>query len=99
MLGIFTVLHFSTEIANITQWNKEYPLSRYAAQHWYKHAKIVNSDKIYQEAYKHIQPHGAAYKNCLKLAEFEEDSERDWTLPQPLYYAAWCGLQNMVNHW
>ncbi|KAE9388110.1 hypothetical protein BT96DRAFT_443763 [Gymnopus androsaceus JB14] len=91
------LLQFDTEIADTTAWNKEYPISRYAAQNWYKHAKIVRCEKVNQKASKLIESGGTTYVNCLKLAKFEEDTEGHWPMPQPLYYAAWCGLQDMVK--
>ncbi|KAE9398173.1 hypothetical protein BT96DRAFT_40006 [Gymnopus androsaceus JB14] len=90
------LLLFNTEIADVVQWNEEYPISRYAAQHWYKHAKRGNSENVYQKAFKIIQAGGTTYINCLKLASFER-KQKSWAMPQPLYYAAWCGLQDMVK--
>ncbi|KAE9393604.1 hypothetical protein BT96DRAFT_863407, partial [Gymnopus androsaceus JB14] len=92
------LLQFNTEITDTFQWNEEIiQCLLYAARNWHKHAKVVNSDKIYQKAYSLIQSNGAEYINSMKLTLFEAKPDQHWEVPQALYFTAWCSLQAIVK--
>ena len=81
------------------------PLSRYAAEHWATHAQVENvaswvrdglenlfdPDKPYFEAWVQFR----AVDGLNPLTEVISDSE---PAARPLYYAAWCGFHELVEH-
>jgi hypothetical protein len=80
---------------------KGFPLAKYAAQHWVKHAKfgnVVTRVKDGMEAlFDSDKPHFAAWVGIYDLDDhFGLSLSRK--IPNPLYYAALCGFYDLVEH-
>ena len=85
------------------------PLARYAAQHWVVHAQDENVSSNIRKAMEYLfdedKPYFAAW---LKLHDIDTDASSGstfcWFTPTskssatPLYYAARCGFQGLVEH-
>ena len=89
--------------------NLNSPLSKYAAQHWVVHAKYENvsarlrkameylfdPDKPYFWAWRELHDMDTYSANRSTFHEFTLDSKAGAV---PLYYAALCGFQDLVEH-
>jgi len=85
---------------------KRSPLARYAAEHWVTHAQFERVSTIVRKAMKYLfdpdRPYFAAWLQIFNIdtgskEPFEEFSV-SWTSGAvPLYYAALCGFQDLVE--
>ena len=83
---------------------KASPLVKYAAQHWVDHAQFEKVSSRVREGMDNLfddsKPHFAAW---LKVHDIDErwsvfsDYSRD-KVGSPLYYAAFCGFYDLVEH-
>jgi hypothetical protein len=85
------------------------PLARYAAKHWATHAQDEKVSSCLRKAMEYLfdpdKPYFAAW---LQLHDIDSNSPEDSTFYQftprsksdatPLYYAALCGFQDLVEH-
>ena len=88
------------------------PLTEYAAQHWTAHARYENVSSCIRKAMDHLfdldKPHFAAWLQLhdvdtrpnpgSALSFFAQRSKLGSSNAVPLYYAALCGLQDLVEH-
>ena len=86
-----------------------FPLARYAAEHWVAHAQNENVSSNLRKAMEYLfdadKPHFAAWH---QLHDVDTSARYGSTLhlfapfrksgATPLYYAALCGFQNLVEH-
>ena len=100
-LGI--LLHLGT---NITRHDlKKYPLTEYAARHWFEHARFENVSQTTEVGMKQLfdpsKPHLGIWVWICDPRSPSMDSERAErpSAPggTPLHYAAICGLHGIVN--
>jgi hypothetical protein len=88
------------------------PLSRYAAGHWVAHAKYGNAPSCLRKAMEYLfdldKPYFAAWRQLHDIDTDPEGStfyqfapfprSRSLADAAPLYYAALCGFQDLVEH-
>jgi len=85
------------------------PLARYAAGHWVSHAKYEKVSSYIRKAMEHLfDPHRPYYAAWLQLHDIDTPPVVGSTFRQfasaaksgatPLYYAAFCGFQDLVEH-
>ena len=88
---------------------EDYPLARYAAEHWTTHAQFGEVPSRLQEGMEYLfdanKPHFWVW---LRLCDIDTKPNRDATFymfapydkfpPAPLYYAALCGFHDLVEH-
>ena len=101
-LGI--LLHLGEKITR--EGLTRFPLARYAAEHWFKHARVEgvsqNADEVTKQLFDRRKPHLAVwlwihdpsipYWRGDKLAEAPSPP-----VGTPLHYAAFCGLHDVVE--
>jgi hypothetical protein len=86
------------------------PLSRYAAEHWVAHAKYGNAPSCLRKAMEYLfdldKPYFAAWRQLHdidtepRVSMFYQFApwSRSRSDAVPLYYAALCGFQDLVEH-
>ncbi len=84
------------------------PLARYAAEHWVGHARYQNVSSYLKRAMEYLfDPDKPYFAVWLQLYDMDINSQRSrfyyFTLASksratPLYYAALCGFQDLVEH-
>jgi len=89
---------------------KSSPLAKYAAEHWVTHAQFQRVSSLLRKAMEYLfDPDKPYFTAWLQLHDIDSHSE---TLPSslqwvgvaptsgatPLYYAALCGFQDLVEH-
>jgi ankyrin repeat protein len=86
---------------------KNSPLAGYAAQHWVTHAQFERVSSFIQKAMGYLfdpdKPYFAAWLQLHDIDTHAEEPfysfEVSWTSGvTPLYYAALCGLEDVVEH-
>ena len=85
------------------------PLTRYAVRHWISHAQFSNVSSSLQKAMEYLfdldKPHFAAWRQLHDVdtvprpgSTFFRFTPRSKSDAEPLYYAALCGFQDLVEH-
>ena len=80
------------------------PLAKYAAQHWVDHAQFENVSSRVREAMDDLfdgsNPHFAAWLKVHDIDEYWESFSPNTQdgVGSPLYYAAFCGFYDLVEH-
>src|SRR6266702_7364576 len=78
---------------------KDFPLTKYAAQHWVTHAQFENVASRVKDGMESLfdcdKPHFAAWVGIHDIDEFYLSSS---TIPTPLYYSSLCGFSDLVQH-
>ena len=85
------------------------PLTRYAVRHWISHAQFSNVSSSLQKAMEYLfdldKPHFAAWRQLHDIdtvprpgSTFFRFTPRLKSDAEPLYYAALCGFQDLVEH-
>jgi len=93
---------------NITEKGLEnFPLSKYAAEHWVDHARVENVSSNVQDAMKRLFDPSKRHLSIWVWIYDPEHFERKWGLPHPkrpgeamaspLHYAAVCGLHDVAT--
>ena len=89
---------------------KNSPLAEYAARHWVTHAQFENVSSFLRKAMENFfdrdKPYFAAWTQIYDIDTYPylESSPFHWFAASrksdatPLYYAALCGFQNLVEH-
>ena len=87
---------------------KGFPLAKYAAQHWVAHAKFEDvASRVkggMQSLFDPSKPHFAAWVRIHDMDSpvfppvFRASLARRPNWPNPLYYCALCGFQDLVEH-
>jgi ankyrin repeat protein len=83
---------------------RDIPLAAYAARYWVEHARFENVSSHVQAAMERLfdadKPHFLAWLRMNDMDEFWTRFTPEGSLPraQPLYYAAMCGLYELVKH-
>jgi hypothetical protein len=103
-LGI--LLEIQDEVAGRTP--EDHPLAEYAAEHWTTHAQFGEVSPRLQKGMKYLfdanKPH---FKVWLTLCDIDTKPDGDATFYMfalynksagPLYYAAFCGFHDLVEH-
>jgi hypothetical protein len=89
--------------------SQESQLAGYAARHWVAHAQYENVSSYLQKAMEYLfdldKPYFSAWLDFLDIDNYTvgELTFYQFTIPSksnavPLYYAALCGLQELVEH-
>ena len=84
-------------------------LAKYVAQHWVAHAQVDKVSSCLQRAMEYLfDPNKPYFAAWLKLNDIDTNSPADsifyqftpWSKSNatPLYYAALCGFQDLVEH-
>src|SRR6266702_4018806 len=77
----------------------DFPLTKYAAQHWVTHAQFENVASRVKDGMESLfdcdKPHFAAWVGIHDIDEFYLSSS---TIPTPLYYSSLCGFSDLVQH-
>ena len=86
----------------------QFPLARYAAEHWVIHAQFEDVSSHMQEAMEILfdpdKPYFSAWIRIYDIDVMPNDSLTLWYFPTkiadtaPLYYAAFCGFHSLVGH-
>ena len=88
----------------------DHPLARYAAEHWTGHARFGEVSSRLQKGMEYLfDPDKPHFKVWLSLYDMDTRPSYDaaifsWSAPSdklpaaPLYYAALCGLRDLVKH-
>jgi ankyrin repeat protein len=75
---------------------KRFPLARYAAQHWVAHAQFEDVASHVKDGMRSLfdpdERHLAAWDGIYHFERYSHFT------PNPLYYAALCGLYDIVEH-
>ena len=85
------------------------PLAKYAARHWVAHAQDEKTRSSLRKAIQYLfdagQPYFAAWLKLHNIDPYRREStfwvltyKRNRSWGTPLYYAALCGFQNLVEH-
>jgi ankyrin repeat protein len=83
------------------------PLANYAAELWVRHVQLGNASSCLRKAMKSLfDPNKPYFEAWLRLHDIDTDSEESTFYPftplesqaTPLYYAALCGFQDLVEH-
>jgi hypothetical protein len=81
------------------------PLARYAAEHWVSHAQVENvASRIRDGMERLFDPDRPYFSAWVKLHDVYPGSagpltpKRNATGAAPLYYAAFCGFHEIVEH-
>ena len=86
---------------------KSSPLAGYAAEHWVTHARFERVASLVRKAMEYLfDPDMPYFASWLQLHDMDTHAAspfRSYTVPRefwvtPLYYAALCGLQDLVEH-
>ena len=86
---------------------KKYPLAGYAAEHWVKHAQFERVSTFLRKAMEYLfdpdKPYFAAWLQLHDIDTGSEDPFHSFSVARtsgaiPLYYAALCGFQDLVEH-
>jgi hypothetical protein len=83
---------------------KDFPLAKYAAEHWVKHARVENVSRHIMEGMKCLfdadKPHFAAWLWVHNKDRGRPMRRRFPEKPDavPLYYAAWFGLRDLAAY-
>ena len=86
------------------------PMSRYAAEHWVTHAQYKNVSSCLRKAMEYLfDPDKPYFSAWQRLHDMDTDAPYEstfynfakipsWSRAVPLYYAALCGFQDLVEH-
>jgi ankyrin repeat protein len=84
----------------------EFPLAKYAAEHWFEHARVEgtlqNEVERMKELFDERKPHFSIWLWIWDptLSPWEQKTGSGWPLPPggtPLHYAAFCGLGGIIK--
>ena len=84
----------------------QYPLARYAARYWWQHARKIDSTSgcaVFELASKLLTNESSALLSWVQLYNVDQPwvgLDKTLTIsdiPQPLYYAAWIGVPEVVR--
>ena len=84
----------------------EYPLARYAARFWLRHAQMAERDLDFNPLLltEFLLTEGHGFSNSIRIYDPDRATrggpflmKSSNSLPQPLYYASMAGLQKMVQ--
>jgi ankyrin repeat protein len=97
-LGILLHLDKNVTRDNVTK----FPLAKYAAEHWFEHARF---EGVSQDAYEGMKQMLDRRKHHLAVWLWIHDPVHIWKqdesplppLGTPLHYAAFCGLQDVIK--
>jgi ankyrin repeat protein len=89
--------------------SKDHPLARYAAEHWMTHAQFGEVSSRLQKGMEYLfdanKPHFKVWLTLCNIdtrlyagAAFYWHTPYDKSPAAPLYYAALCGLHDLVKH-
>ena len=71
----------------------------YAAEYWVSHVQVANTSSrimhMMERLFDSDRPHFAAW---VRIYDMDVGPLRKWDTAAPLYYAALCGLCNLVEH-
>ena len=100
-LSILLKLDDSVEITTI----KKSPLSVYAARHWIEHAQFGDVPSIQDDILRLFDPDKPQFRAWIWLYDMDRHWEKHMSTPHPtqpraspLYYAALCGFDDLVEH-
>jgi ankyrin repeat protein len=99
------------ELVDKDKVKDEFPLARYAAEHWVCHAQFENVSSHIREGMEQLfdpdKPHFAAWLQAHNvdtrphypsvLHYFAKISEKESNMATPLYYAALCGFHDIAE--
>ena len=78
------------------------PLARYAARHWVTHAQVENVASRVRDGMEYLfdpdKPYFEAWIQLHDIDKYISDGSDPVLEARPLYYAALCGLQELVGH-
>ena len=103
---LYYLLHLGERAPLTEEIVRQYPLALYAAKYWWRHAQEVDFTRdclIFRLASKLLTNEGTAFLvwvqlcNIDKLWEASDLTRTISTVPQPLYYAAFIGLSEVVG--
>jgi ankyrin repeat protein len=81
--------------------SKSFPLANYAAQHWVTHAEFEDVASSVADGMLTLfdpdKPHLTAWVRTYDT-DRHSDGESQSEMPNPLYYAALCGFDDLVKH-
>jgi ankyrin repeat protein len=87
---------------------KSSPLTRYAAEHWVTHAQFQGVSSLLRKAMEYLfdsdKPYFAAWLQLHDMDKYPRQTFFTWqsahsrSSATPLYYAALCGFQDLVEH-
>ena len=86
---------------------KTSPLAKYAAEHWVTHAQFERVSSFVRKAMEYLlDPDTPYFAAWLKLHDIDTSRKKPFHNPPvsstssavPLYYAALCGFQDLVEH-
>jgi len=103
------VLLRADDHAEQNEVEKRSPLAEYAAEHWVTHAQFQGASSSLRKAMEHLfdpdKPYFAAWLQIHDIDNYSKAmlSTIRWILDSkssatPLYYAALCGFQDLVEH-
>lgn len=98
-----SLLRLEYHVDDDSESSKSFPLARYAAQQWVTHAKFEDVASSVEDGMLSLfdpdKPHFAAWvKTCDYDMGRQSDGKSQLEMPNPLYYAALCGLHDLVKH-
>jgi hypothetical protein len=84
------------------------PLAKYAAEHWVAHVQFGKASSCLRKAMEYLfDPDKPYFRAWLQLHDIDTDppgftfhpfAPREKSRATPLYYAALCGFQDLVEH-
>ena len=85
------------------QVERNFPLARYASQHWVEHAQLGKvSSRIEDDIQRLFDPTQPYFSTWLRLYNIDDHWNRfgnAWVVRgSPLYYASLCGFRDLVDH-
>jgi hypothetical protein len=88
---------------NNDQIDRNFPLARYASQHWVEHAQFgMVSSKIedgMQRLFHPTEPYFATWLRLYNIDDHWNQFGNSWVARgSPLYYASLCGFRDLVQH-
>ena len=100
-----SLLHVDDHVDDDPESSRSLPLAKYAAQHWVTHAQfedVVSSlEGGMLSLFDSDKPHFAAWVRTYDIdgrSDGQSDGSSQSEKPNPLYYAAFCGFQDIAKH-
>jgi hypothetical protein len=89
--------------SNNDQIERNFPLARYASQHWVEHAQFGSVSSKVEDGMRRLfdstRPYVATWLRLYNIDDHRNQFGNSWVARgPPLYYASLCGFRDLVQH-
>jgi ankyrin repeat protein len=99
-----TLLRLDGSLGNL-QVDRNFPLAKYASQHWVEHAQFGSVSSQIEDGMRRLfdsdsaKPYFATWLRLHDIDDHWTQFGRSWaTCGSPLYYASFCGFHDLAEH-